>query len=151
MKSVYYYDTPIGEIGIVGDEEVIYEISFYRKDYPIHQTYIIYKCYCQLMEYFKGERKDFDLPLFIEGTTFQKKVWYSLLKIPYGKVSTYKKIAISIHNEKAVRAVGHANRLNKLPILIPCHRVIGSNGKLVGYNGGIDKKEILLELERRYG
>ena len=100
------------------------------------------------MEYFNGERREFNLPIFIEGTDFQKKVWNALVNIPYGKTCSYKDIAIAIGNEKAVRAVGHANNKNKLPIVIPCHRVIGINGKLVGYAGGIDRKDKLLELEK---
>lgn len=102
----------------------------------------------QLSEYFAGERREFDTPVtFIGGTPFQRKVWQELLKIPYGEVRTYKDIAREIGMPKAVRAVGGANNKNPISIIVPCHRVIGSNGALVGYGGGLDKKEYLLKLE----
>lgn len=148
MKSVFCYDTVIGRLGIVADKRYIYEICFGEKELLIEENELIKECYHQLMEYFNGERREFNLPIFIEGTDFQKKVWNALVNIPYGKTCSYKDIAIAIGNEKAVRAVGHANNKNKLPIVIPCHRVIGINGKLVGYAGGIDRKDKLLELEK---
>jgi O-6-methylguanine DNA methyltransferase len=101
----------------------------------------------QLDEYFSGKRKKFDIPTKIHGTDFQKKVWKALCDIPYGETRTYKEIAIAIGNDKACRAVGLTNNRNPITILIPCHRVIGSNGKLVGYAGGLDMKIGLLELE----
>ncbi|WP_186306483.1 methylated-DNA--[protein]-cysteine S-methyltransferase [Siminovitchia fortis] len=102
----------------------------------------------QLSDYFHGKRREFSVPLSPEGTDFQKAVWNKLLEIPYGETRTYAEIAASIQNEKAVRAVGQANRVNRLPILIPCHRVIGKNSKLTGYAGNqVDKKELLLKLE----
>ncbi len=103
----------------------------------------------QLKEYFAGKRADFDLPVSLKGTPFQVKVWQSLRKIPYGETRSYKEIAQMIGNPKAVRAVGSANNQNPVPIIIPCHRVIGSSGSLVGYGGGLDKKEILLSLEKQ--
>ena len=103
----------------------------------------------ELDEYFKGNSKVFDIPLKIEGTEFQRKVWNALLEIPYGETRTYLDIAKQIGNSKACRAVGMANHNNKIMILIPCHRVIGSNKKLVGYAGGIDVKEKLLEIEKK--
>lgn len=102
----------------------------------------------QLDEYFNNNRKYFDLKLNIDTTNFRNKVYNELLKIPYGETRSYSDIAKSINNKKAVRAVGQANRCNKIPIIIPCHRVIGKNGKMIGYNGDkIDIKEILLKLE----
>jgi len=101
----------------------------------------------QLREYFKRERKKFDLPLDIIGTDFQMKVWKELLKIPYGEVITYNQLAINLGNKKVIRAAAAANGANPLPILIPCHRVIGSDGSLVGYGGGLAVKQKLLELE----
>ncbi|MFD1705711.1 methylated-DNA--[protein]-cysteine S-methyltransferase [Siminovitchia sediminis] len=102
----------------------------------------------QLREYFQGKRQTFTVPLSIQGTTFQKAVWEQLLAIPYGETRSYADIAAAIENEKAVRAVGQANKANRLPILIPCHRVIGKNKSLTGYAGNqIDKKEQLLILE----
>lgn len=101
----------------------------------------------QLNEYFYGKRKSFDLNVDLYGTSFQKLVWESLLTIPYGEVRSYKDIAIQINAPKSVRAIGGANHNNPVSIIVPCHRVIGSNGNLVGYGGGLDKKEYLLELE----
>ncbi len=101
----------------------------------------------QLDEYFRGERKNFEIPLQTVGTDFQKTVWEALLKIPYGKTSSYLKLAKQIDNEKAVRAVANANGANAIGIIIPCHRIIGSNGELVGYAGGLPLKKKLLNLE----
>ncbi len=103
----------------------------------------------QLEEYFKGERKNFSLPLSIDGTPFQMKVWNELLNIPYGTTVSYKMQAANIGNPKAVRAVGKANGDNRIAIIIPCHRVIGSNGELVNYGGGIWRKQFLINLEKR--
>ncbi|WP_349409532.1 methylated-DNA--[protein]-cysteine S-methyltransferase [Pseudalkalibacillus sp. SCS-8] len=102
----------------------------------------------QINEYFNRERTHFDIPIALFGSTFQKKVWEGLVKIPYGETYSYKDVATMIGSPKAVRAIGSANNKNPLPIIIPCHRVIGSNGSLVGYGGGLDKKEILLNLEQ---
>jgi methylated-DNA-[protein]-cysteine S-methyltransferase len=107
----------------------------------------LFEVFNQLNEYFSGSRKKFDLPLDIDGTEFQKKVWNELKKIPYGKTKSYKYIAEKLGDVKAIRAVGKANGQNPVPILIPCHRVIGSNGKLTGYAGGLDIKEKLLKIE----
>lgn len=104
----------------------------------------------QLEEYFDGQRKNFTLPLSIKGTPFQMKVWKELLKIPYGTTVSYKTQAINIGNPKAVRAVGKANGDNRISIIIPCHRVIGSNGELVNYGGGIWRKHYLINLEKKY-
>lgn len=101
----------------------------------------------QLDEYFNHQRRTFDVPLLTIGTNFQKSVWSSLLKIPYAKVSNYLQLAEDISNKKAVRAVANANAANAISIIIPCHRIIGSNGKLVGYAGGLTAKESLLKLE----
>jgi O-6-methylguanine DNA methyltransferase len=101
----------------------------------------------QLDEYFAGERREFTLPLDVYGTPFQKLVWNQLRQIPYGETKSYKDIALAINAAKAVRAIGGANNKNPLSIFVPCHRVIGSNGALVGYGGGLDIKEHLLQLE----
>ena len=101
----------------------------------------------QLTEYFAGTRQQFDLPLDFEGTEFQKKVWQALLTIPFGETRSYRDIAEQVGNVKAVRAVGAANGKNPISIIAPCHRVVGANGKLVGFAGGLDNKEILLKLE----
>ena len=102
----------------------------------------------QLTEYFKGKRKKFDIPLVIQASIFQDKVWKELTKIPYGKTMTYKELSERVSSSKAVRAVARANGENMISILIPCHRIIGSNGKLIGYSGGIEKKRYLLNMER---
>ncbi|WP_416149060.1 methylated-DNA--[protein]-cysteine S-methyltransferase [Salipaludibacillus sp. HK11] len=101
----------------------------------------------QLKEYFAAEREYFDLPLDLIGTKFQELVWNQIAKIPYGVTKSYKQIATEIGAPKAVRAIGGANNKNPVPIIVPCHRVIGSNGSMVGYGGGLEKKEILLKLE----
>lgn len=115
----------------------------------INETVLLKKANVQLQEYLSGKRKIFDLPLEPIGTDFQQKVWSSLQKIPYGKTNSYKEIAESIGNIKAARAVGMANNKNPILILIPCHRVIGANGKLVGYAGGLDVKDKLLKIEKQ--
>ncbi|OTG63114.1 glycosyltransferase [Acinetobacter sp. ANC 3903] len=101
----------------------------------------------QLNEYFAGKRQQFDLPLDFEGTEFQQKVWQALLTIPFGETRSYRDIAEQVGNVKAVRAVGAANGKNPISIIAPCHRVVGANGKLVGFAGGLDNKDILLKLE----
>lgn len=110
---------------------------------------LIFSLEKELEEYFSGKRKVFSLPLFTIGTEFQKKVWDELLNIPYGKTISYKEEAKNLNQEKAFRAVANANGKNKLSIIIPCHRVIASGGKLGGYGGGLDKKEFLISLEKR--
>jgi methylated-DNA-[protein]-cysteine S-methyltransferase len=101
----------------------------------------------QLRAYFAGELRDFDVPLDMQGTAFQKRVWNELLRIPYGETRSYMQIAVAVEAPKAVRAVGAANGSNPIPIIVPCHRVIGSSGKLTGYGGGLPLKKRLLELE----
>ena len=102
----------------------------------------------QLAEYLTGERLEFDIPILMVGTEFQKSVWHALMKVPYGSTSTYLQLAKDINNEKAVRAVANANGANALALIIPCHRIIGSNGQLVGYAGGLPVKKRLLKLEQ---
>lgn len=106
--------------------------------------------FLQLEEYLEGKRKNFSLPINPDGSEFQKKVWKELLKIPYGETRCYQEIAIGIGNEKASRAIGMANHNNPIAIMIPCHRVIGKNGALVGYAGGMERKVQLLELEQKW-
>jgi methylated-DNA-[protein]-cysteine S-methyltransferase len=109
---------------------------------------VLEKTRMQLDEYLQGHRREFDIPLLMVGTDFQKSVWNELMKVPYGATSTYLQLAKDVGNEKAVRAVGNANAVNPISIIVPCHRVIGSNGGLVGYGGGLSVKKRLLELER---
>ena len=159
MRYVYFYDTKtkeLGTIGIAADENHItnlffeYEIENIKKDknYILRETFLIKKASEQLFEYLAGKRKNFELPLLKDGTDFQISVWNELIKIPYGETCSYKDIAVAINNEKAVRAVGMANNRNKISIFIPCHRVIGSDKKLVGYGGGLEIKKFLLNLEK---
>lgn len=146
------YDTVIGKIIIEESEGKISRIEIVngteKFDGKEEETELINKTYKELDEYFRGKRKTFDIPLKIEGTEFQKKIWNELLEIPYGETRSYLDIAKRVGNPKASRAVGMANHNNKIIIIIPCHRVIGSNKKLIGYAGGLDVKEKLLKLEQ---
>lgn len=150
MKSVFLYDSDIGKMGIAEVDGAITNIFFAKGklvNCELRETPLIKEAHKQLEEYLKGKRKLFNLPIFSSGTEFQQKVWNALKEIPYGEVRSYKDIAVAIGNEKACRAVGMANNRNPISIIIPCHRVIGKNGKLVGYGGGIEIKEYLLKLE----
>lgn len=154
MKHVYYYDFPIGKLAIADNSEAITHITTHdvydREEYEIKETDLIKKAHLQLSEYFEGKRKTFDLPLAPHGTDFQKRCWQALQTIPYGETWSYKQLAIAIGNAKACRAVGGANNKNPIIIVIPCHRVIGANGQLVGYGGGLPIKEALLALENKH-
>lgn len=148
-----YYQSPIGLVEITGTDKAIRSILFCEEETKINSLQddtptVLKDCYHQLDEYFKGKRKDFTIPYEYEGTDFQKSVWNALTKIFYGNTCSYKDIALSIGNEKAVRAVGTANGRNKLSIIIPCHRIIGANGTLTGYAGGLWRKEWLLNHEQ---
>ena len=150
--NTYCFETIIGVITIKENGNAITHLTFGKPSENAHivKTPLINKAYLQLKEYFEGKRKNFDLPLAPKGTLFQEQVWNALRDIPYGSTCTYKDIAITIGNDKACRAVGMANNRNPISILIPCHRVIGSNGKLIGYGGGLDIKEQLLTLETQH-
>lgn len=145
-----YYQTPIGTLEIAGNAAGIISIDFVENrrkiDREIHQD--LQNCITQLDEYFNGKRREFSVVYQLHGTDFQKKVWQQLTRIPFGETASYREIAIAIGNQKAVRAVGNANKNNKIPIIIPCHRIIGSNGKLTGYAGGLWRKQWLLEHEK---
>ncbi len=152
MANIFYYDTPIGKI-LIGEKDnkithILYDGQAVPKEYAINESPLLAEANRQLQEYFKGQRKEFDLDLNPSGTEFMKKVWASLRVIPYGETRSYKDIAIAIGKDKAYRAVGLANNRNPISIIIPCHRVIGSNGNLVGYGGGLDIKSFLLDLEK---
>lgn len=151
MKSIWFYDIHIGRIGIAEDGEGIIQVSLNSppdSEMEIRETPLIRQAYKELEEYFLGKRKNFDVKLHLDGTDFQKKVWQALTEIPYGETRSYEDIARAVGNPKGCRAVGMANNRNPVMILIPCHRVIGKNGKMVGYGGGISVKEALLRLER---
>lgn len=150
MKNVFYYNTIIGNLAIADNGKEIIQIAYNTKlndEYEEKETKLIKETYKQLLEYFEGKRKQFDLPLYLDGTEFQKKVWKALLNIPYGELKTYKQIAEEIGCAKGCRAVGNANNKNKIMIVIPCHRVVGTSGDLVGYACGLDVKKNLLEIE----
>lgn len=146
----YHYKTPIGVVCIEENDNYITALYLDDSNKTINEreTELIRKTYQEIMEYFNKERTNFDIPIKLNGTPFQKKVWQALLEIPYGETRTYKDIAKKIGNPKACRAVGGANHNNPIMIIVPCHRVIGKNGSLVGYACGIDVKESLLALEK---
>lgn len=144
MKYHYTYETVLGSVTYVEEDGALLAIYTDRTFDGIKQeTPLIQEANRQINEYLRGERKTFDLPFRMQGTAFQKQVWEALLRIPYGETRSYKQIAEAIGNPKAVRAVGMANNRNPLLIVVPCHRVIGADGKLVGYGAGIEKKEFL--------
>ncbi len=153
----FYYTcipSPVGRLGIAVTDRGLARLEFVRGDFPPHDgdTWIesaanTAQCRRQLEEYFAGERRQFDFPLDLHGTEFEQRCWRALLEIPYGETRSYAEIARAIGNPKACRAVGLANGKNPIAIVVPCHRVVGTNGSLTGYGGGLDIKRKLLELE----
>ena len=151
MINYFCYDTEIGTIKISEKEGKVIGLVFSdsKKENEIEkETDSIIKTYMQLKEYLSGKRKNFGIEIEMIGTEFQKKVWKELLNIPYGETRSYKDIATAIGNKKACRAVGNANNKNPIAIIVPCHRVVGINGSMTGYAGGIDIKEKLLKIEK---
>ena len=162
--NIQYCKTKFGELILGSFEGKLCLLDFrYRKmrksvderikkglnaNFVENNTVIIEKTRAELEEYFHGNRKEFDVPLQMVGTDFQKSVWEALLRVPFGTTSTYLQLAKNIKNEKAGRAVAAANGANSMAIIIPCHRIIGSNGELVGYAGGLPIKKRLLKLEQ---
>lgn len=159
MKLAFMYmPSPVGRLKLVATDSALVAVIWDNEnpkrvrqaelveqlDHPI-----LLDAQQQLNEYFQGQRQTFELPLDFEGTEFQKKVWQALLNIPFGETRSYRQIAEQVGSPKAVRAVGTANGQNPISIIAPCHRVIGSGGKLVGFAGGLDNKEILLKLEQQ--
>ncbi len=154
MRAYIDMSVPIGWIlRIVEENDTIIKLQIMRQpeiapeDAVRQDTVLLLEAKQQLEDYFAGQRRAFDLPLSPKGTEFQKCVWYQLEQIPYGETRTYGQLAAAVGNPKASRAVGGANHNNPIAIIIPCHRVIGADGKMTGYAGGIDIKEILLRLE----
>ena len=161
--SIQYYKSPIGELLLGSYHEQLCLLDFrYRKmrervdrriqkglnaEYVEESTPLIKETIKQMKEYFNLERKEFTIPLLMVGTDFQKTVWQGLIDTPFGTTSSYLELAKRIGNEKAVRAVATANGANAIGVLIPCHRIIGSDGSLVGYAGGLDVKKKLLQIE----
>ncbi|MDD3654347.1 MAG: methylated-DNA--[protein]-cysteine S-methyltransferase [Desulfotomaculaceae bacterium] len=152
MKSIFSYQTVLGEIRIAENGAAITNLYFQGDTIPtevvVQETELLREAAQQLREYLTGKRTNFSLPLAPEGTRFMLHVWEALCSIPYGDTRSYGDVANSIGKKKASRAVGMANNKNPIPIFIPCHRVVGKNGKLVGYRGGLQMKERLLELEK---
>ena len=147
----HFISTPVGTLEILIDNEMVAGIIFKQKKScsKIKTRHpLLKRCQKQLVEYFSGKRTHFDLPIELEGTPFQKKVWLELIKIPFGTTISYSELARRIGNPKACRAVGQANNKNPIPLIIPCHRVIGKNGDLVGFAGRLDVKKWLLDHER---
>ena len=149
MIFQFTYETVLGDVTFVEEDGALLVISM-KSDHggKVTETPLIKDAFRQLSEYLIGERKEFDLPIRMRGTEFQKRVWRALLDIPYGETRSYKQIAEAIGNPKGVRAVGMANNRNQLLIVIPCHRVIGASGSLVEYGEGLEMKEFLLRLEK---
>lgn len=152
MKYITYYDSPIGKLRITADDEAITTLYFMLEvdDIELEQINmndVLAKCIEQLDLYFKGELREFDLKLNPSGTEFQKRVWNEVLKIPFGKTKSYLELSRMVGNEKSIRAVARANGENKIAIIIPCHRIIGSDKSLTGYAAGIWRKKWLLEHE----
>ncbi len=146
-----FYRSPIGALEIVSDSNAVLEILFVRSDEKKipeelgkYTPQVIKQCIEELEGYFAGTRKSFDVPYTLDGSDFQLRVWKELEKVPYGQTVSYMEQAKKLGDLKAIRAVGTANGKNKLAIIIPCHRVIGANGSLTGYAGGIEKKKWLL-------
>jgi len=178
MKNIFFYRTEFGILGIAEENQKLTNVFFQNeidelrnlsadekyvaelygnKDIAIdgeicsiQETKILREASYQLEQYLAGRLKSFELPLAPQGTDFMKNIWQCLMEIPYGQTRTYKEIARASGNSKASRAVGMANNRNPLPFFIPCHRVIGSNGKLIGYRGGLNIKIKLLEIEKKY-
>lgn len=162
--NIQYYNSPCGEIVLASMEDELclcdwnempcaernkHRLTKYMNAvFRVETSYVLEQTKKQLDEYFSGTRKAFDIPLHPVGTEFQQQVWNALLEIPYGETRSYKDIALSIANLKGIRAVAQAIGANGISILIPCHRVIGSNHSLTGFAGGIEAKRILLEIER---
>ena len=145
------FESPIGTL-YIGEEKgyIVYLSKTEPQNAQKGMSILLLTAASMLREYFAGRRKDFPLPLKAEGTEFQQSVWRALLKIPYGETKSYKQVAEMAGNEKACRAVGMANHNNPIMILIPCHRVIGSDGSMTGFGTGISDKEYLLKLESEY-
>ena len=156
QESVYttFYHSPIGLLKISGTEKYISEVSFYDKaQKPTgrkkNMPPLMIQCVEQFIQFFQGERRIFELPVYQPGTKFQQSVWNELTTIPFGKTISYLELARKTGDTKAVRAVANANGKNNLAIIIPCHRVIGSNRELIGYAGGLWRKKWLLEHEAK--
>lgn len=152
MENVWVYETLEGKLAIFDDGVGITAICQYKgsplDSYNYAETELTKQAAKELNDYLEGKRKSFTVPLSLKGTDFQKSVWQKLTEIPYGETKSYKEIAESVGSPKAFRAVGMCNNKNPIPFIIPCHRVVGTNGSLTGYALGLDMKERLLQLEK---
>ncbi|WP_025143153.1 methylated-DNA--[protein]-cysteine S-methyltransferase [Pedobacter jeongneungensis] len=147
MNYASVIETPIGKLSILADDDFVHAVTFDEKDIAdLTENELTIKVANQLKDYFSGTLRDFDFPMQQKGTDFQQEVWQHLLAIPYGETTSYAKF--SAHKPLAIRAIASANGKNNIAIVVPCHRVIGSNGKLVGYAGGLWRKQWLLQHER---
>src|SRR5688572_17269279 len=148
MNGLAYHDSPVGELEIQSVGEAITLVGFLRVGKkPENRTPVIQSCIRELDEYFAGKRKYFDVKIELHGSSFQQNVWNKLLEIPYGKTTYYADIATKVGDVNLMRAVGLANGQNPIAIIVPCHRVIGKDGSLVGYGGGLERKVWLLRHE----
>jgi len=154
MKQYCYCQSPIGRLLLIGEDGLLEELHFPNtaektviEDNWRHNEECFADVLQQLGEYFAGNRQNFEVKLHLQGTDFQHSVWQELQRVPYGKTASYGEIAERIDNPKACRAVGGANGKNPIPIIIPCHRIIGNDGSLTGFGGGIELKKTLLRLE----
>lgn len=147
MQFERVMDTPVGKLTLCADGEGITALKFGAQSGRADASPVLDHAQRELEEYFAGRRRAFSVPLSMHGTPFQQKVWRALAEIPYGETISYGELARRVGNEKACRAVGMANHVNRIPIFIPCHRVVGANGRLTGYAGGLEIKRILLETE----
>lgn len=147
MEYSAYYESPLGWIEIKGNDIGIISVFFVDEQGPSCKNPLVAQCVKELEEYFQNKRTEFTVPLCTHGTDFQKRVWMALRTVPYGKTASYLDMANEIGNPKAVRAIGGANSRNPISIIVPCHRIIGKNGTLVGYEGGLWRKEWLLKHE----
>jgi methylated-DNA-[protein]-cysteine S-methyltransferase len=154
---VNYYKSPVGDLLVKTDDDAVLYLGFAGANPPITTATspfskgdkgVASELFKQLDEYFAGSRREFDVPIKMFGTTFQMAVWAGLLQIPYGKTISYGQLAAMIGKPKSARAVGGANHVNPISIIVPCHRVIGANGSLTGYGGGLEIKKLLLNLEQ---
>ncbi len=153
-RYVTYYASPLGTLQITCNEACITRVHFLRDDEPVQPNEasappLLRQCVDQLIEYFQGQRKIFDIPVQQAGTAFQQRVWSELLTIPFGKTVSYLTLAKRLGDPKAIRAAAATNGKNDIAIIVPCHRVIGSNNDLVGYAGGLWRKKWLLEMETK--
>ncbi|MCW3126411.1 MAG: O-6-methylguanine methyltransferase [Bacteroidetes bacterium] len=152
MNYTCYIESPVGLIEISGDDEFVNSVLFVDRAIKEESEVLsdaVKECKQQLSEYFEGKRKSFELSLSQTGTDFQQKVWGQLMTIPFGKTVSYMQMAKALGDPKCIRAAGTANGKNQLAIIVPCHRVVGSNGMLVGYAGGLNRKRWLLDFEAR--